>query len=484
MAADITAPNLGVELAMLTPMFIVLAGAVLVAAADVVLRRPAPRLLAAISFASIAAAAGWLIFGMTSDDPVLGGAILPDGLARAGGLIALTAAGLTVMLGVRSRLQPGEYYALILVAAAGMMFIPAAADFLTLVVSLEIVSVATFLLVGGERSGLRSGEAALKYFILSGFSGAFLLLGIAFLYGATGSLDIAALASPDVYGPAFHVPALRAIGAALLLTGLGFKASVAPFHLWAPDVYQGASTPIAGLLATGVKAAAVIAALRVLAADLLAHGDAWKVLWAAAALTMVLGNLVAIVQTSVKRMLAYSSIAHTGYVLTALAPLAQGGARYEAFRAAAVYLLIYSMTTVGAFAVLTLRRSDGREIETLEDLRGLYRRRPAAAAAMSLFMFSLAGLPPLAGFWAKYFVFSEAVNAGFYGLAVIGVLASAASLYYYVRVIVAMVSSDGDPDARPETAGWGTGAVIAVAVAAVLLLGVYVERLQQILTGL
>ena len=355
----------------------------------------------------------------------------------AAGLSLLTAPGYLASIGVRAR----EFYPLVLFAASGMMIMGSARDLIVLFLGIEIMSIAAYVLAGCHRTDRASGEAALKYFLLGAFATGFLLYGIAMLYGATGttSYDGIAKALPAA-------PRLLAMGGvALLIVALGFKVSAVPFHFWAPDVYQGAPTSVTALMAVGIKAAAVAAFARLfISAFASLHGDWAMLVWWLSVLTMTVGNVVAIAQSNVKRMLAYSSIAHAGYLLAAIvAGTPRGGG------AVLFYLLAYAFMNLGAFAVVISLGRRGEANEQFEDYAGLASRQPLIAAAMVLFMLSLTGIPPLVGFVGKLYLIEAIVQAGYIWLAVIMVLNSAVSAYYYLRVIIEMYMRD---PTSPETA--------------------------------
>jgi NADH-quinone oxidoreductase subunit N len=396
------------------------------------------------------------------------GALVADHVAVVMILVVLVATALAICASTsrasHSRLGTGEYYGLILTAAAGMVLLAMSHDFLTLIVAFETMSIATYILAASQREDLRSNESGLKYFVQGAFATGIMLFGIALYYGATGSLSLGPVQIMPGLGKLL-VPAL-----ALLLIGLAFKIGAAPFQVWIPDVYQGAPTAVTGFMATGVKAAAFAILYRVvveaLPAAILAARDTdislrplLPLFWTVSALTMVVGNFAAIRQRNLKRMLAYSGIAHTGYLMMLFAAWAQRGAQVEEFRidTMAFYLLVYAVMTLGAFGVLTLVRDGrGRRLETFADIAGLARRQPWVALAMTIFMVSLAGLPPMGGFLAKFMVFREAVRADLIVLAVLGIVTSIVSLYYYLLVPVYMYMYDPDSFLRPfyEPHGW------------------------------
>ena len=377
---------------------------------------------------------------------------------------------LTLLLSVdylrEQPLPAGEYHALVLLSTSGMIFLAAANDLIVLFLALEIMSVAVYVLAGMQRREVRSTEAALKYFLLGAFATGFFLYGIAFFYGATGStrLDVIARALARDGLTAFTL-----LGIALLLVGFAFKVALIPFHVWTPDVYEGAPTAVTAFMAVGVKAAAFAAFARVLLDALLPVAAGWTgVLWVLAALTMTVGNVSAVTQRSVKRMLAYSSIAHAGYALVGLVTASKAGGA-----ALLYYLVVYAVMNLGAFAVLIALGRRGEPNEMLQDFAGVGFRHPVLGLTMAVFMLSLAGIPPTAGFTGKFYLFSAAVDAGYVGLAVIGVLNSVVSVYYYLGVLVQMYMVEGTrsidaPASRPYLL-----ATILVTGIATLLLGVF-----------
>jgi NADH-quinone oxidoreductase subunit N len=362
-------------------------------------------------------------------------------------------------------LPAGEYHALVLLSTAGMVFLAAANDLIVIFLALEIMSIAVYVLTGLFRREARSTEAALKYFLLGAFATGFLLYGIAFFYAAAGStrLDVIAQAvARDGLGT------FAVLGIALVLVGFGFKVALIPFHVWTPDVYEGAPTAVTAFMAVGVKAAAFAAFARVFMAALGGVAPTWTgLLWVLAVLTMTVGNVTAVLQRSVKRMLAYSSIAHAGYALVGLVVANRDGGAALLF-----YLATYTVMTLGAFAVLIALGRRGEPGEDLAQWAGVGFRHPVLGLSMAVFMLSLAGIPPTAGFAGKFALFSAAVDAGYVGLAVIGVLNSLVSVYYYVGVLVAMYMTDGTraivrPASRPYLL-----ATILVSVAATLVIGI------------
>ncbi len=327
----------------------------------------------------------------------------------------------------------GEYYTLILFATMGMMLMAGGSDLITIFLGLEIMSISLYVLAGFRRNRLDSNEASLKYFLLGAFATGFLLYGIAMLYGATGTTNIKEIAAFLANNPPLSNPMII-MGSSLLIIGFGFKIACVPFHKWTPDVYEGAPTAITAFLSAGPKAAAFAAFFRVFLVSLPGLEPKWStILWVLAVLTMTVGNVVAIAQTNIKRMLAYSSIAHAGYALIAIVAANSLGTASMLF-----YMLAYIFMNLGAFAVVIVLGRKGEENLMIEDYNGLGYKHPLLAITMCIFMFSLAGIPPLAGFVGKFYIFSAAIKSGYVVLAVIGVLNSVIAVYYYLRVTVAM----------------------------------------------
>jgi NADH-quinone oxidoreductase subunit N len=373
-----------------------------------------------------------------SNEAAFGGTFALDGIALFANLIFLFAASLCLlmaegyleMIQVRAR----EFYPLVLFATSGMMVMAAARDLILLFLGLEIMSVASYVLAGIHRRDPASGEASLKYFVLGAFATCFLLYGIALLYGVTGQTSYTGIAAGLEGAPELAVFG----GLALLIVGLGFKVAAVPFHFWTPDVYQGAPSAVTALMAVGVKAAAFTGFARLFLTGLVSvHVDWAMLLWWLAVLTMTTANAMAIVQRNVKRMLAYSSIAHAGYLLV---PIVAGTPRGGA--AMLFYLLAYAFMTLGAFGVVIALGAKGEPNEMIEDYQGLGDRRPLLAGAMVLFLLSLTGIPPLVGFVGKLYLIEAAVNAGYIWLAAIVVLNSAVAAYYYLSVVIAMFMRD------------------------------------------
>jgi NADH-quinone oxidoreductase subunit N len=362
----------------------------------------------------------------------------------------------------------GEYYALTLFATVGMMLMASGAHLIMIFLGLEIMSIAVYVLAGLFREDARSNEAALKYLLLGAFSSAFLLFGMAMLYGATGGTLFLDDLPKVLAGHDFLKP-LTLLALALLIVGFGFKVASVPFHMWTPDVYEGAPTTITAFMAVGVKAAAFAAFARLMFLAFPAFKPDWTMLlWVLALATMTLGNVVAIAQTNIKRMLAYSSIAHAGYLLVAIIAANQLGAVSLLY-----YLLAYTLMNLGAFGVVILVGRKKDSYLSIYDYSGLGFQHPALAAAMALFMFALAGMPPTAGFVGKFYIFSAAVQAGYIWLAILGVMNSLISVYYYLRITVLMYMKPAEADLGAVTFSPGVTAALVVTAAGVLLAGIF-----------
>src|SRR5262245_2581420 len=383
----------------------------------------------------------------------------------------------------RERLEAAEFYALILFATAGMGVLASAQELLTAFIGLEMSSISSYILAGYRRDTLKSSESALKYFLLGSFATAFFLYGIALVYGTTGTtvLDAMGSADPD--------SVLLKLGLALILIGLGFKVAIAPFQIWTPDVYEGAPTPVTALFAAGPKAAAFALLLRIFATVPAATQFWFWAFWILAVLTMFAGNLGALVQTNVKRLLAYSSIAHAGYILVAFAAVttmssASSDGAVPAYAAVLFYLVSYALVKVGAFTIVSQLGGKDEKYVTLEDYAGLSQRHPWAAAALSLFLLSLLGLPVTAGFFGKFYVFKAAVNSHLIWLAVLMAVNSIIGAYYYLKVIVAMYmrepaeeSASAAPMAFPAT----VSVVLVVCAAGTVYFGLLPNQALRLL---
>ena len=505
-ALQYTTPD--VNLWLILPELVICIAGVVVMLVDA-FAKPAQRwITGGISIAGLLAAAGsssWLWLSWRSVSQGFNGMIVLDDLRLGFTFVFLVVSGLTILVSMvwveNERLPAGEFHSLLMFATAGMMFMASAGDLVMVFLGLEILSIATYVMCGFRRTDVRSNESSMKYFILGSFSSAFLLYGIALTYGATstaaglpGTTNIAEIARrlPDA-----QYPMLLFAGAALMLVGFGFKIATAPFHVWTPDVYEGAPTPVTAFMAAGPKAAGFTSFMRVfliafpfvvatankgIAGQI--HSAWLGALFVLAILTMTVGNVVAIAQNNVKRMLAYSSIAHAGYALVGF--IAAGAATDLEHRNAAVaavifYLLTYAVMNLGAFAVVQLIARGGDRRTEVEDYNGIGFQAPWLAFCLSLFLLSLLGMPLTAGFIGKVMVFRAALDQGYYVLVVIGVLNTAVSAYYYLRLIIVMFF-------RERTSAWNApripasiGLALVITILGVLYLGLFPGRVLNAL---
>jgi NADH-quinone oxidoreductase subunit N len=466
MTPEFLAPH--VNLSVLLPVLVVLGAGALVLVLDVLPPRDSKSHLGGVALAGVLVALLVTVGRWGSEGRGFRDMVLLDNYALFFDVVICYAAALVIMLSMdylaRTGGESGEYYALVLFATAGMMLLASAGDLIVVFLSLELMSLSLYVLAGLFKTRLTSGEASMKYFLLGAFASSFLLYGIALIYGATGSTNLDRIAAAAA---ARSADPLVLIGLGLMLVGFGFKISSVPFHMWAPDVYEGAPTTITVLIATGSKAAAFAALIRVLVVALRSAQADWSaLLWGVAALTMTIGNVVALAQSNLKRMLAYSSIAHVGYMLMGLVAGGSQGAGAILF-----YLLAYTFTTVGAFGVIGLCARAGEEAVDVGDYAGLGRRHPVLAATLALFLLSLVGIPPLAGFVSKFYLFGSAVRAGYIWLTVIAVLNSAVAAYYYLRVIVYMYMREPDGEPVSVASSLAGGLALTIALVGIVLLG-------------
>ena len=408
------------------------------------------------------------------------GTVVADDFSVLFEMIYLSVAIVTVLISIHyiaeNEMNFGEYYVLLLTAVSGMMFMTSGLDLLVIFIGLEIMSISSYILVGIKRKVARANEAALKYLLLGAFSTGFLLYGISMLYGATGSTILPQIID-EVQKNGADNP-LVIVGMALVVIAMSFKIAIVPFHMWTPDVYTGAPTPVTGFLSAAAKAAGFAVFVRVLLTGIPLDGANWEnVLWILAVLSMTVGNLMALRQSEVKRMLAFSSIAHAGYVLVAVVV---GSA--SAISGVIFYSFAYAVMGTGAFGILTIRDA-GRVPQTYDDLAGYGRRNPFQALMMTLFMFSLIGLPLTGGFIGKLQIFSAALDGGWVWLTVIGILNSALSAYYYLRVVMFMYMREGalpeGTDLSGRSSGFALTGLIGTAVA-VLYLGVFPDKIIEL----
>jgi NADH-quinone oxidoreductase subunit N len=372
----------------------------------------------------------------------------------------------------RDHVQHGEYYALVLLATVGMCFMAASTELIMIFLGLEISSLSTYVLAGFKRHDALSNEASVKYFLLGSFATAFFLYGIAFVYGLTGTTNLLAM-SARLSQPS-QWPALARVALILMFVGLAFKLSTVPFQIWTPDVYQGAPAPVTAFLSVGPKAAAFAVLLRIFLGSLAAAGPvSFWVIWISAVLTMCLGNLAALWQSNVKRLLAYSSIAHAGYVLVGVAA---GGA--EGVSSVLFYLTAYALMNAGAFLLIAHLAGTGERWTRVEDYAGLAYHRPSVAACLTVFLLSLAGLPTTAGFFGKFYLFRAAIHSHLIGLTILAVLNSVVSVYYYLRIIVAMYMREERTEVATAIVPGAVRVALAVSVAGIFCLGLYPSLLM------
>ena len=515
------AANPDVSFTLLLPELIISVAGVLVMLLDAYMHREdRPWVTGGVSLVSLAAAAAavvWLWPTAAVPRYAYNGMITLDRMRLSFTLVFIVVAALTVLLSVIwvrwERLPAGEFHALLLFATVGMMLMAAGGDLVILFLGLELLSISTYVMAGFRRTDLRSNESSMKYFILGSFSSAFLLYGIALVYGGSaqmipdalvrGLLDVSRAGTTNIHELAERIatggvayPALIYAGAALLLVGFGFKIATAPFHVWTPDVYEGAPTPVTAFMAAGPKAAGFAAFMRVFlfgfplvvattSPAALVH-DVWvSALYVLAILTMSVGNLAALVQTNVKRMLAYSSIAHAGYALVgfvAAGATADPQQQAEAIAAVVFYLLAYAVMNLGAFAVVTLVARSGDRRTEIEDYTGIGFRAPALAFTLTLFLLSLLGVPLTAGFMGKVMVFRAALNLSaqsqrFTVLVIVGVLNTAISVYYYLRLVVVMFFRERTTAWTPPRVPASIVVMLILTVAGVLYLGLFPGRI-------
>ena len=463
------------DLSYLSPELVLAGAAIVVLLADSFVSRARQAVLAWLALAGLAATAVCLGVVGAPHVTIAGGLLSVDGFAVFFKVVFLLAAALTVLMSIRyldiEGTRTGVYYFLVLSATLGMMFMASALELITIFIGLETMAISFYILAGFLKPNRRSNEAAVKYFLLGTFSLGLLLYGMSLLYGLTGTTSLRAVATA-LSGQEQNPWLVLAV--ILVVSGMAFKIAAVPFHMWAPDVYEGAPTPITAFISVGSKAASFAMLLRIFVEGLPLMIDKWRILfYALAVITMIVGNIAALTQGNIKRMLAYSSIAHAGYLMIGVVAGTTRG-----YTAMLIYLMIYAFMQTGAFAVVTLMRRQDVIGDELKDLSGLYARSPAAAVAMLIFMLSLGGIPPTAGFMGKYWLFSAAIEAGYVWLAVIGVLNSAVSLYYYVRVIVFMWIK-GEAAGSPAVVSPAMAVTLTVALVGTLVLGMYPQPLFE-----
>ncbi|MBK6404849.1 MAG: NADH-quinone oxidoreductase subunit N [Holophagales bacterium] len=434
-----------------------------------VVKREKERVLAWASLASLAITAALIPVAVHTAGSLpraaFGGMFTLDGFGIFFKVLTLVAAAVTILYSLRfvgtSPYPGGEYYALLLLTTVGMLFMASGTHLVSIYIALELMALSQYVLAGYFKRETKSIEAAAKYFVLGAFSSGVLLYGLSLVYGATGTLSLAGVSTALETSPR---SGLLMVGVVLTACGMLFKIASAPFHVWAPDVYEGAPTPVSAFFAVGPKIAAYAIFARIFFAGFGPRADDWApILAASAALTMVVGNVGALMQRNVKRLLGYSSIGHAGYALLGLLAYKAGGAAGQpdsfGLWAVMIYLSAYLLMTFGAFGLVVLLEAKGYASESVDDFNGLWKRNPFAAGAMVVFLLSLAGIPPTAGFIGKYFLFSAAIKAGWPVLALLGVLMSAVSLFYYFRIVRAMYFVEGEGELH-----WREEPAVAVAV--------------------
>jgi len=470
-----TLDNLASNLSAIMPINIVIAWACVLLLVNFVIPKERKGLTALLAALGLVVAMGFAIAQTGSETVAFSGMVIVDGFAIFLTLLFLGSGLVGIALAYdylkEMGIDRGEYYVLLMFSISGMMLMALAADLIVVFLALELLSIPLYVLAGFARPRQESEEAAIKYFLLGAFSSGFVVYGVALVFGATGSTGLAEIVKALNAGSTDL--ALLGIGAALILIGLGFKVAAVPFHMWTPDVYQGAPSAVTAFMAVGAKAGGFAALMRIFVSALPALAvDFTPVLWGIAALTMFLGNIVAIAQGNIKRMLAYSSIAHAGYILMALVPFGQGDVAGDAVAAALFYLLAYAFTNFAAWAVvIAMEKTEGRGL-ALSDYAGMGRKYPALAAIMTVAMLSFTGVPPTLGFVGKLYLFRSVIEGGFYGLALIGVLTSLISAYYYLRVVVVMYMQEGEPVARRDPWLYLTAAAAGVGTVALSIFSV------------
>ena len=442
---------------------------------DPVLHKRSSYAFGHLSLLSLLAALAASVYAYSIGGPAFGGMLMVDGFATFFRVIVIVVGILTVFPSYRflaqQNAETSEFHALLLFSIAGQCLMAASNDLIMVFIGLEISSIASYILAGYLRDDKRCNESALKYFLLGSFATGFFLYGVALIYGTTGSVNLTLVrASILSHTPQTPDPAFIAVAAALMFVGLAFKVSAAPFQIWAPDVYQGAPTPVSAFLSAGPKAAAFAIFLRIFVTAFEPIGSRWEpMVWAAALASMCIGNFAALMQTNIKRMLAYSSIAHAGYVLVALT------ARSETGTAAAMfYLASYAFMNVGAFCAVSVITGKGERFQNIEDFKGLGRKQPMAAALFTIFLLSLIGVPLTGGFFGKFYIFKAALDSHLVWLTILGLLNSAVAAYYYLRILVMMYMHEpGEAVEASEPLAPSLGIALLLPALGTLVLGIF-----------
>src|SRR5579864_264927 len=445
-----------VELVRFLPEIILTSAGTLLMVVEPLMGRRGSKLYGHISILALAAGMAAAVYASSRPGPAFSGMLMADGFAAFFRVLVIGVGILTVLASYRfldrEGVETGEYHALLLFSVVGQCVMVTANELIMIFIGLEISSIASYVLAGYLRDDRRANEAALKYFLLGSFATAFFLYGIAWIYGLTGSTSLAAIRGVLMSRDLAPSPVLVGFSAALMFVGLAFKVSGAPFQIWAPDVYQGAPTPVTAFLSAGPKAAAFAVFLRVFMTAFEPIGTGWEPLvWLSALLSMTIGNFAALTQSNIKRLLAYSSIAHAGYVLVAFTARSENGTA-----AAMFYLAAYALMNIGAFAVVTHLSSKGERFVGVDDFAGLATRQPFTAALLAVFLLSLIGVPLTGGFFGKFYIFRAALQSHLVWLTVLGLLNSAVAAYYYLRILVVMYMrepSEAATNAEPLHAG-------------------------------
>ena len=460
-----------IDLVRILPQAVLSAFAILVMVFEPFLPAGRKTLLGWFSLFGVIAAGAAAIRTSFSPGLAFGGSVAADRFGLFFICLFLLVAALTLLGSFnyleRENINHGEFYALLLMGTVGMCFMATSTELVMIFLGLEISSLATYILVGFKRHDTLSNEASLKYFLLGSFATAFFLYGIAFVYGLTGTTNLLALS--ERLAKASSWSPLAWVALILMFVGLAFKVSAVPFHVWTPDVYQGAPAPVTAFLSVGPKAAAFAVFLRIFLGAFASAGSiVFWIIWVSALLTMCLGNLAALLQSNVKRMLAYSAIAHAGYVLVGIAAGPKEGTATVLF-----YLAVYALMNVGAFVLVAHLAGTGERWTRIEDFTGLGYERPGVAACLAVFMLSLAGFPTTAGFFAKFYIFRAAIHSHLIGLTIVAVLTSVISVYYYFRLIVVMYMREGKTQASSSPLPWALRVALAVSVVGIFYLGLY-----------
>jgi NADH-quinone oxidoreductase subunit N len=468
-----TLAELTTNLVKILPLSIIILWACVLLLVDLFIPKDRKAWTAFLASLGMLVAMGFSIAQTGVDTDAFGGMLAIDGFSQFLTILVLGTGLVAVMLSydylTRLGIQRGEYYVLLMFSISGMMLMAMAADLIVIFLALELLSIPLYVLAGFARPRTDSEEAALKYFLLGAFASGFVVYGVAIVFGATGYTGLTDILQTIQTGAVDLT--LLAVGAALILVGLGFKVAAVPFHMWTPDVYQGAPSSVTAFMAVGAKIGGFAALMRIFVTSFgILAVDFTAVLWGLAALTMILGNVVAIAQKNIKRMLAYSSIAQAGYILMGLVPYGQEEVIGDAIAAALLYLIAYAFMSFAAWAVvIALEKAEGKGLE-LSDYAGLGRKYPVLAVIMTVSMLSFTGIPPTLGFVGKFYLFRSVVDGGFVGLAILGVLTSLVSAYYYLRVVIYMYMQEGDPEVKRDNWVYLTAGLTGVGM---IVLGIF-----------